>query len=129
MLPEGVHDVEQDWTVFMLNQTPENSCQVVITDSGDEEDVTEDLDGVKQQPLLHVLNLVFRKFDSTAKRCVFTLHAPYRLIGPRKWVVKALAICTHHPHIQIFKVRCPHSSLSWLTRAAARAPRGVAGVL
>lgn len=74
MLPEGVHDVEQDWTVFMLNQTPENSCQVMISDSGDEEDVYEDVDGVKQQPLLHVLNLVFRKFDSTAKRCVRALR-------------------------------------------------------
>ncbi|KZV91708.1 spindle pole body interacting protein [Exidia glandulosa HHB12029] len=88
MVPEGVHEVEQDWTVFMLNQTPENTCQIVINDSGDEGDDGEDIDGVKQQPVLHVLNLVFRKFDSTVKR---------------EWVVKALAICTHHPYIQIFK--------------------------
>ncbi|EJD37908.1 spindle pole body interacting protein [Auricularia subglabra TFB-10046 SS5] len=91
MLPEGVHDVEQDWTVFMLNQTAENTCDIIIEASSEEEEEDDNSDsgsGSKQQPILHVLNLVFRKFDSTAKR---------------KWVVKALAICTHHPYIQIFK--------------------------
>ena len=76
MLPEGVHDVEQDWTVFMLNQTPENTCEIMIEASSSEDEHDDDSDsgsGSKKQPILHVLNLVFRKFDSTAKRCV---HLP-----------------------------------------------------
>jgi len=90
MLPEGVHDVEQDWTVFMLNQTPENTCQIVLGDEPTEDDSTLDLGAGGSQPLLHGLNLVFRKYDPNVKR---------------KWTVKALAICTHHPFIHMFKVR------------------------
>ncbi|KAH7098292.1 spindle pole body interacting protein [Auriculariales sp. MPI-PUGE-AT-0066] len=93
MLPEGVHDVEEDWTVFMLNQTPENTCQIMSDDNDDNVLLEHDapppgVDGQPTQPLLHGLNLVFRKYDPNVKR---------------KWTVKALAICTQHPYIHMFK--------------------------
>lgn len=81
MIPDGVHDHAEDWTVFFLNQTPGNTITSLFTPGEDEghED---------KHDLLHVLNLVRTKHDKTVRRGA---------------IVKALAICTHHPYIQIFK--------------------------
>ncbi|KAG8907144.1 hypothetical protein FRB99_005252 [Tulasnella sp. 403] len=81
MIPDGVHDQSEDWTIFFLNQTPGNTIASIFA-PGDEED------GDEKKELLHVLNLVRTKHDKTVRRGA---------------IVKALAICTHHPYIQIFK--------------------------
>ncbi|KAK7043132.1 hypothetical protein VNI00_008486 [Paramarasmius palmivorus] len=92
MLPDGAETQLDDWTVFFLNQTPFNTISPVLAlDSpelrsaslpGEEEDTSGKPD------LLCVLNLVRTKHDKTLDR------------GAR---VLALAICTRHPFIQIFK--------------------------
>ncbi|KAK7448818.1 hypothetical protein VKT23_013548 [Stygiomarasmius scandens] len=90
MLPDGAEAQEYDWTIFFLNQTPFNIISPVLAlDSPDlkskglpgEEDA-------EKPDLLCVLNLVRTKHDKTVER------------GAR---VLALAICTRHPFIQIFK--------------------------
>ncbi|KAG8922709.1 hypothetical protein FRC01_013697 [Tulasnella sp. 417] len=82
MIPDGVHDHAEDWTVFFLNQTPGNTITSLFTPGEDDEEHEDKHD------LLHVLNLVRTKHDKTVRRGA---------------IVKALAICTHHPYIQIFK--------------------------
>ncbi|KAI0261594.1 spindle pole body interacting protein [Gloeopeniophorella convolvens] len=82
MLPDGAEKHLEDWTIFFLNQTPFNKIAPVLaleTDGGSMEDNSE---------LLYVLNLVRTKHDKTLRRGA---------------VVKAMAICTPHPFIQIFK--------------------------
>ncbi|THU83471.1 spindle pole body interacting protein [Dendrothele bispora CBS 962.96] len=90
MLPDGADAQLDDWTIFFLNQTPFNTIQPVLAlDSPDlkskglpgEEDT-------EKPDLLCVLSLVRTKHDKTVER------------GAR---VLALAICTRHPFIQIFK--------------------------
>ncbi|KAI9473716.1 MAG: docking domain of Afi1 for Arf3 in vesicle trafficking-domain-containing protein [Benjaminiella poitrasii] len=77
MLPDGAHLRSEDWTIFCLNQfTPE---------------ADRDIEQVKpdpENPLLYVLNLVRTKHDATARR------------GAR---VKAMAICTRHQYLHIYK--------------------------
>ncbi|KAI8640915.1 docking domain of Afi1 for Arf3 in vesicle trafficking-domain-containing protein [Parasitella parasitica] len=77
MLPDGAHLRAEDWTIFCLNQlTP---------------DPNQDAEQVKAgsaKPLLYVLNLVRTKHDVTARR------------GAR---VKAMAICTRHQYLHIYK--------------------------
>ena len=75
MLPDGAETQLDDWTVFFLNQTQWNRIEPVV--------------GLEEDGLLCVLNLVRTKHDKTLDR------------GAR---VLALAICTRHPFIQIFKV-------------------------
>ncbi|KAG8943544.1 hypothetical protein FRC04_002832 [Tulasnella sp. 424] len=82
MIPDGVHDHSEDWTVFFLNQTPGNTIASIFTPGEGDEGHDDKSD------LLHVLNLVRTKHDKTVRRGA---------------IVKALAICTHHPYIQIFK--------------------------
>lgn len=83
MLPDGAEKHLEDWTIFFLNQTPFNTIEPVLAletpDSPGKEDKSE---------LLYVLNLVRTKHDKTVRRGA---------------VVKAMAICTPHPFIQIFK--------------------------
>ncbi|KAI0064359.1 spindle pole body interacting protein [Artomyces pyxidatus] len=81
MLPDGAEKQLEDWTIFFLNQTPFNTIAPVLALDGasKEDDVPE---------LLYVLNLVRTKHDKTVRRGA---------------VVKAMAICTRHPFIQIFK--------------------------
>ncbi len=50
-------------------------------------------EGGEGAPLIYVLNLVNTKQDKTVKRGA---------------VVKAMAICTRHPFLHIYKVRCAH---------------------
>ncbi|THX99068.1 spindle pole body interacting protein [Aureobasidium pullulans] len=121
MLPDQTHLRSQDWTVFFLHkdQSPEEELQQrrddrrqrraekkklrpetkpVATEAdmdNDSEDDTEDAesedDAVKSTqgpPLVYVLNLVNTKHDVNVKRGA---------------VVKAMAICTRHSFLHIYK--------------------------
>ncbi|KDQ58432.1 hypothetical protein JAAARDRAFT_193004 [Jaapia argillacea MUCL 33604] len=91
MLPDGAEKQFEDWTIFFLNQTPFNQIAPVLaleTPGVDGKGVLEG-DIEKDRPeLLYVLNLVRTKHDKSVRRGA---------------VVKAMAICTRHPFIQIFK--------------------------
>lgn len=130
MLPDQAHVRNQDWTIFFLHKDTSqeeedeerkakearkrrrkrlrNRAAGIIDeedegeDLGDEEDL-DDLDdydddetdddepeGGEGPPLIYVLNLVNTKQDKTVKRGA---------------VVKAMAICTRHPFLHIYKVR------------------------
>ncbi|KAG1753638.1 docking domain of Afi1 for Arf3 in vesicle trafficking-domain-containing protein [Suillus paluster] len=87
MLPDGAERHLEDWTIFFLNQTPFNTIAPVLaleTESNDNQSNGED----GHPDLLYVLNLVRTKHDKSVRRGA---------------VVKAMAICTRHPFIQIFK--------------------------
>ncbi|KAG2136725.1 docking domain of Afi1 for Arf3 in vesicle trafficking-domain-containing protein [Suillus clintonianus] len=87
MLPDGAERHLEDWTIFFLNQTPFNTIAPVLaleTESSDSQSNGED----GRPELLYVLNLVRTKHDKSVRRGA---------------VVKAMAICTRHPFIQIFK--------------------------
>lgn len=122
MLPDQAHVRNQDWTIFFLHKdtTQEEDEDEPNDDSrprrrrrrnrdedasdndpgeeeGDEDDLGSDEDGSNVSepeggegpPLIYVLNLVNTKQDKTAKRGA---------------VVKAMAICTRHPFLHIYKV-------------------------
>lgn len=94
MLPDGAETQLDDWTIFFLNQTPFNTISPVL--ALDTPEVSPvglpggEVNGVKNDKpeLLCVLNLVRTKHDKSLDR------------GAK---VLALAICTRHPFIQIFK--------------------------
>ncbi|PPQ80048.1 hypothetical protein CVT24_006514 [Panaeolus cyanescens] len=94
MLPDGAETQIDDWTVFFLNQTPFNTISPILAlDTPEAKSISlpgEDLDpNEKDKPeLLCVLNLVRTKHDKSLDRGAQVL---------------ALAICTRHPFIQIFK--------------------------
>lgn len=130
MLPDQAHVRNQDWTVFFLHKDSSQEeddaerqakesrrarrrrrrdrAKGIIHESDDEDDGgEEDLDdddddwdddvstdeepeGGEGPPLVYVLNLVNTKQDKTVKRGA---------------VVKAMAICTRHPFLHIYKVR------------------------
>lgn len=126
MLPDQAHMRNQDWTIFFLHkdtsqeeedqkkqaseerkrrrQRRRNRAAGIITeeDDGDydldEDDYLDDddyessdseSDDIEGPPLVYVLNLVNTKQDKTVKRGA---------------VVKAMAICTRHPFLHIYKV-------------------------
>ncbi|KAF5381150.1 hypothetical protein D9757_009432 [Collybiopsis confluens] len=86
MLPDGAETQLDDWTIFFLNQTEFNTIEPVLALESDS--YTDDGEEEKKKELLCVLNLVRTKHDKSLDR------------GAR---VLALAICTRHPFIQIFK--------------------------
>ncbi|KAF8993684.1 stabilization of polarity axis-domain-containing protein [Cyathus striatus] len=94
MLPDGAETQLDDWTIFFLNQTPFNTISPVLAlDTPEVSPVNlpgEEGDGGRdgKPELLCVLNLVRTKHDKSLDR------------GAK---VLALAICTRHPFIQIFK--------------------------
>lgn len=129
MLPDQAHMRNQDWTIFFLHKdtSPEEEDQEklareerkrrrkrrrdraagIITeeddddfdldeeddidnDDDDDESIDSDAEDVEGPPLVYVLNLVNTKQDKTVKRGA---------------VVKAMAICTRHPFLHIYKVR------------------------
>lgn len=113
MLPDGAEKQPEDWTIFFLNQTPFNTIAPVLAletpDANERRSVDTDLDGDGtdewQPDLLYVLNLVRTKLDKTARRCAYlcpTIHV-FLTRASRGAFVKAMAICTRHPFIQIFK--------------------------
>lgn len=63
MIPDGVHDQSEDWTIFFMNQTPGNTITEIFTPSGEEEEVHEE-----RKDLLHGLNLVRTKHDKSVRR-------------------------------------------------------------
>ena len=74
MIPDGVHDQSEDWTIFFLNQTPFNTIAPVLaldTPGVRTSRIEEDEDGNPE--LLYVLNLVRTKLDKTVRRCVACL--------------------------------------------------------
>jgi len=122
MLPDQAHVRNQDWTIFFLHKDTsqeeeeaelkaerrrrrkrrrdiaEGLIEPQEEDEVDEEhpsdndsDSSDDSEpeGGEGPPLIYVLNLVNTKQDKTAKRGA---------------VVKAMAICTRHPFLHIYKV-------------------------
>lgn len=131
MLPDQAHVRNQDWTIFFLHKDTSqeeedeerkakearkrrrrrlrNRAAGIVDEEDDDPDLDEDegdlddLDkyddedsddgepeGGEGPPLIYVLNLVNTKQDKTVKRGA---------------VVKAMAICTRHPFLHIYKVR------------------------
>lgn len=122
MLPDQAHVRNQDWTIFFLHKdTSQEEEEAELKEarrqrrqrrkdraaglldeddveteeeaelgesSGDDSDDSEP-EGGEGPPLIYVLNLVNTKQDKTAKRGA---------------VVKAMAICTRHPFLHIYKV-------------------------
>lgn len=122
MLPDQAHVRNQDWTIFFLHKDTSQEEEeaeareerrrrrqrkkdraaglldpedVESADEAEEdEESAEDSDdsepeGGEGPPLIYVLNLVNTKIDKTRKRGA---------------VVKAMAICTRHPFLHIYKV-------------------------
>ncbi|EGO29734.1 hypothetical protein SERLADRAFT_365750 [Serpula lacrymans var. lacrymans S7.9] len=88
MLPDGAERHLEDWTIFFLNQTPFNTIAPVLALETPEPNGDKQSRDGSQPELLYVLNLVRTKHDKSVRRGA---------------VVKAMAICTRHPFIQIFK--------------------------
>lgn len=122
MLPDQAHARNQDWTMFFLHkdlsEEEEDQEQAErdirrkrrlrrqekaagIVSEGANGDLSDDYDqnydddsdsepeGGEGPPLIYVLNLVNTKHDKTVKRGA---------------IVKAMAICTRHPFLHIYKV-------------------------
>lgn len=125
MLPDQAHMRNEDWTIFFLHKdtsqeeeeadlkaerrrirqrrrdiaegliNPEEDPDSAddaegLSDLGDDTSSDEsEVEGGEGPPLIYVLNLVNTKQDKTAKRGA---------------VVKAMAICTRHPFLHIYKV-------------------------
>lgn len=130
MLPDQAHARNQDWTIFFLHKDTsqeeedeerkakdarkrrrrrrrDRAAGIIVEeedgeeDDEDDDDLDEDLDdddddstdsepeGGEGPPLIYVLNLVNTKHDKSVKRGA---------------IVKAMAICTRHPFLHIYKV-------------------------
>ncbi|KAG9299886.1 hypothetical protein G9A89_005415 [Geosiphon pyriformis] len=83
MLPDGAHLRPEDWTVFFLNQSIPDPDDISINGDNNSSDQEEN-----RPPLLYALNLVRTKHDKEARRGA---------------VVKAMAICTKHQFLHIYK--------------------------
>ncbi|TVY57138.1 Protein mesA [Lachnellula suecica] len=121
MLPDQAHVRNQDWTIFFLHKDTsqeeeeaelkeerrqrrqrrrdraaglldpddvETAEEAELGDSSSEDSDDSEPEGGEGPPLIYVLNLVNTKQDKTAKRGA---------------VVKAMAICTRHPFLHIYK--------------------------
>ncbi|KAG0646957.1 mesA [Hyphodiscus hymeniophilus] len=120
MLPDQAHVRNQDWTIFFLHKdtsqeeeeaeekeegrrrkqrrkdkaagildpNDETATEGDEVDDESEEEESDSEPGGEGPPLIYVLNLVNTKQDKTAKRGA---------------VVKAMAICTRHPFLHIYK--------------------------
>ncbi|GAA99631.1 uncharacterized protein L969DRAFT_86901 [Mixia osmundae IAM 14324] len=93
MLPEGVHNRTEDWTIFYLNQNPALSVRSPVPESNGfttsrANGAAQANEAVKSDKVLYVISLVKVKKDDTVRRGGIT---------------KAVAICTYHPFIQIYK--------------------------
>ncbi|KAL8679010.1 MAG: hypothetical protein Q9224_007070, partial [Gallowayella concinna] len=117
MLPDQAHVRKQDWTIFFLHKdTTENDDKEEGAEANMQEHTSdespnsgeaaarkdahgdngatkilheqEEMEGGEGPPLIYVLNLVNTKQDTTAKRGA---------------VVKAMAICTRHSFLHIYK--------------------------
>lgn len=120
MLPDQTHVRSQDWTIFFLHKDSESDEEEEGNETGkkrrrkrknrlktdfegvegtsddddededlsDEDDSSDDEEGGEGPPLMYVLNLVNTKQDNTVRRGA---------------VVKAMAICTRHSFLHIYK--------------------------
>ncbi|KAI9166642.1 Spindle pole body interacting protein [Paramyrothecium foliicola] len=127
MLPDKAHDRNQDWTMFFLHKdtSPEEEDEERLAkeqrrrrrrrrmdraaglideadldedddleseddeyDDEDEDSIDSEPEGGEGPPLIYVLNLVNTKHDKSVKRGA---------------IVKAMAICTRHPFLHIYK--------------------------
>ncbi|KAK4048369.1 hypothetical protein OIO90_005839 [Microbotryomycetes sp. JL221] len=104
MLPDGVHDRAEDWTVFYLNQIPALTVKRQINGAmplnGDKDGLGNTSEAIGNNQvhaalgqdesggLLYVMSLVRTKKDATVRRGA---------------LVKALAVVSRHPYIQVFK--------------------------
>ncbi|KAF4511414.1 hypothetical protein G6O67_003217 [Ophiocordyceps sinensis] len=129
MLPDQAHARNQDWTIFFLHKDiskededetqraregrkrrrkrrQDRAAGIATEDANDDDDDDDDGQGVdldddlnddstdsepeggEGPPLIHVLNLVNTKHDKSVKRGA---------------IVKAMAICTRHPFLHIYK--------------------------
>ncbi|KAI0792369.1 docking domain of Afi1 for Arf3 in vesicle trafficking-domain-containing protein [Abortiporus biennis] len=92
MLPDGAERQPEDWTIFFLNQTHFNTIAPVLaletpeTNGGSQPGELQEEENKPE--LLYVLNLVRTKLDKSVRRGA---------------IVKAMAICTRHSFIEIFK--------------------------
>jgi hypothetical protein len=115
MLPDGAETQLDDWTIFFLNQTSFNTISPVLA-LDTPEVIPVPLPGdnnghltTHRPELLCVLNLVRTKHDKSLNRFLFCnlfvlqLQDSYSFFF-RGAQVLALAICTRHSFIQIFKV-------------------------
>jgi Docking domain of Afi1 for Arf3 in vesicle trafficking len=122
MLPDQAHVRNQDWTIFFLHKDTsqeeeeaelkqekkrrrqrrrdraagllapddvESAEELEVAGESAEDSDESEPEGGEGPPLIYVLNLVNTKQDKTAKRGA---------------VVKAMAICTRHPFLHIYKV-------------------------
>jgi len=111
MLPDGAEAQLDDWTVFFLNQKPFNTISPVLAlDSPEIKTIAlpggDTNDSKSDNPeLLCVLNLVRTKHDKTLDRYAHSCHCLPLLSTLLQSGAKvlALAICTKHSYIQIFK--------------------------
>jgi hypothetical protein len=125
MLPDQAHVRNQDWTMFFLHKdtsqeeeeaeikaerrrlrqrrndivagvvTPDEDEEIPegLSESEGESSEDDELEGGEGPPLIYVLNLVNTKQVKAARRGA---------------VVKAMAICTRHPFLHIYKVSHHH---------------------
>ncbi|KAI1315856.1 hypothetical protein EDD11_000291 [Mortierella claussenii] len=87
MLPDGAHLRPADWTIFFLNQAkpaPWNGNKALADES------------VLENPLLYVLNLVRMNHDASIRRGA---------------AVKAMAICTTHQYLHVYKASVHQSTI------------------
>jgi hypothetical protein len=148
MLPDQAHVRNQDWTIFFLHKDTsqeeeeaelkaekrrrkkrrrdiaeglveadeEDEADLENHPSDDDSDSSEESEdeGGEGPPLIYVLNLVNTKQDKTAKRGA---------------VVKAMAICTRHPFLHIYKVGICHDSYCPAANCLAPFIISIGGVL
>ncbi|KZT60916.1 spindle pole body interacting protein [Calocera cornea HHB12733] len=89
MLPEGVHNRAEDWTVFFLNQNASNTISSVFSRHSIDSAASDVTAIAEEKPeLMYGLSLVRTKHDAAAKR---------------KAHFKAMALVTPHPYIQVYK--------------------------
>jgi Docking domain of Afi1 for Arf3 in vesicle trafficking len=90
-----------------LNEDDESILDALeIADDGNDEDLlsSDDDDEGEGPPLIYVLNLVNTKQDQTVKRFVMPWITALLTLD-RGAICKAMAICTRHSFLHIYKVR------------------------
>ena len=117
MLPDGAERHFEDWTIFFLNQTPFNTISPVLALETPDHSDDRSTAGGNRSELIYVLNLVRTKHDKSVRRYVVSYRVVMQCMSHfttcfRGAVVKAMAICTRHPFIQIFKVCATVDTLS-----------------
>ncbi len=120
MLPDGAHLRPEDWTVFYLGQTASSAVAPLLSHESSVHLATDAERRTSMPPtpgakrgvagggLLYVLNCVRMKEDKKMRRGA---------------MVKALAVCTPHPYIGIFKVSIANISVLMKAFAATCARR------